>query len=1123
MPQQYTFETLSARDFEFLCRDLLQRKISVETGKQFYFNSFSEGRDRGIDGIFQDEKEKIILQCKRYKSFNSLYSELKNAELQKITLLNPNRYIFITSIDLSESQVQKLYALLNQYVQDINDIIGQAMINNMLSCYPDIELNYPKLYFNSINVLNRIINAGTFNQSGNKIKEYHKVSKFYVADDSFQQALNVLKENRYVVISGDPGVGKSTLAGMLSLYFVGKEYEFIFLRRGVSEGNNVWQDNKKQIFFFDDFLGGTSFDGFGRNEDRELYDFIKNINKSKDKLLLVTTREYIFRQAIIKYPELNELHLIKCIITQKEFTDAFKINILYNYLYYSPVGLKQIESLLYDERYEHIIHHRNFTPRLISEFIEKNYNRNSYESSFYHDLKKYLDDPFDYWKKIFLQLSNEAQILLLILSITEQPGIEEILFETFKRVGEHRKLFEKGFERDVFEFALSELSESFIAVGHNPELKTRKNTISSRDLSLIHNPFRSSRFIEFQNPSIKDFAITYLRGREDLIEYLLKSAIVFHQLFFVFSTRKEDKSIEDYEDDYPYTVHKILLSQHLQEVVKEKAILEFDKLATMRFKKISWREAPDTFHADGDDDNRMEKLWLLSIHFPLKEHETIRDFIIKKYFQILEEEKQYDETSHLQESLLRPLSLEERLLQTDVIHKLHPFVTFDPFQTINDYYNNIRFSREFILLDHLREIFPEAYQKIITNNIKHVRQKIKDTIDDDIDYYMWEGTHEAEVALDDLVDMVIEQLMELYKFKLSKKFQANINEMTGREIFKLHGRISQAETIIPQAEENADDEFQPHFSEALNKQQYSSYKHALMRLKPDWKEFEKYPDTSFFYGHILEMSGLSEDAIGLLTQAAHALYIEDEFTFRKETFEAILKEATKGTYQTDKILEILLSAGLLMQEDIWLQLLSRPFHLYLVARYIAMLPLSEKSIVYERFQEIHNPDVCVYDSDIWQYCFDVDSALVKKHFIIPALQNELGLFENSFSNDIPIIFLKNEGWSFTYSYWEEEQCFEFNGSTGGAVLTEDIFQDIELNIVHPFWQLEECFNISRNTDRGTVKYIKKHCPIEDKTYTIDISRELNNKAFHKVIQSSGAAEIILSYLSKVKDYLTMNS
>ena len=1179
MPQQYTFETISGRDFEFLCRDLLQRKITTETGKKFYFNSFSEGKDRGIDGIFQNEEEKIILQCKRYKSFNSLYFELKNIELQKIKSLNPSRYIFVTSIDLSESQVQKLFALLSNHVRDINDIIGQSMINNMLSCYPDIELNYPKLYFNSINVLNRVIHAGTFNQSDNKIKEYHKVSKFYVADESFQQALNILKEKRYVIISGDPGVGKSTLAGMLSLYFVGKDYEFIFLRRGISEGNNVWQDNKKQIFLFDDFLGSTSFDGFSRNEDRELYDFIKNVQASTNKLLLITTREYVFRQAIIKYPELEDLHITKCIIRQKEFTDAFKINILYNYLYHSPVELEHIESLLANERYENIIHHLNFTPRLISDFLEKNYNKNSYKKSFYDDLIEYLNDPFDYWKKIFLRLSNEAQVLLLILSITEQPGIEEFLFATFKNVSEHRTLFEKGFDRDVFEHALIELSESFIAVGVNPELNIHNDYITSVDYSLIYNSFRSSRFIEFQNPSIKDFTITYLEKRKDLIEYLLKSAVLFHQLFFVFSTRDEDKSIEDYDSDYPYRVRKILLSKHLKEILAEKAIVEFDTLLTIRFKKVQWAEGdPDTFHTDGkDEDNRMEKLRLLSVNFSLKEHEVIRNFVEKKYFSILEEDKMYYEAPNSEESKLRPLSLNERLSQPGIINRLRPFVSFDPFQTLNSYYQNIRFSSEFIELKHLGEFFPEAYEEVVLKKIKAVRQQIKDTIYDDIDYYMWDGSYEADGALDELIDIDIEQLMELYQFKLSKRFKADVNEMVGREVFRLKSTVNRPKKISPEDDKNVKD-FQLTNNEDLHKQRYNSYEQALMKLIPDWKEFEtdedamlylqaklntiqsttdidntlsyidglgeelmdcpqqidvlvntfpsgikNYLSASYFYEHILKTNELSEEAIYVLEEIAHDLYIEGRLSFRKEVFEDHLRDRIEDEQHSNKILQELLSTDLLIQEDIWFRLLNWPLHIYLAARYIARLSLNEKSLIYNSFKELHDGNGWTYEADIWQYCFDIDQSAFQTHFIIPTLQDSLSLFDNSSKSEIPIIFLKNEGLTLTYSYWKEEQCFDIHCTSGAALLPEDIFREIKLDIEHPASPLENCFNITHSKDPATIAYIERHCLIDDETYAIDFTKELGNKDFHKIVLSSGAAEIILHYLNEVRTYLAINS
>ncbi|MGJ1196830.1 restriction endonuclease [Sphingobacterium spiritivorum] len=72
MAHQYNFSQFDPREFEFLCRDLVQRKISDETDTTFFFNSFSEGADGGIDAIFEGKNHKVVLQCKRYSDFNSL-------------------------------------------------------------------------------------------------------------------------------------------------------------------------------------------------------------------------------------------------------------------------------------------------------------------------------------------------------------------------------------------------------------------------------------------------------------------------------------------------------------------------------------------------------------------------------------------------------------------------------------------------------------------------------------------------------------------------------------------------------------------------------------------------------------------------------------------------------------------------------------------------------------------------------------------------------------------------------------------------------------------------------------------------------------------------------------------
>ena len=57
----YTFETLSANEFENLVRDLLQEELDIR------LESFKTGRDQGIDLRYAPDRDNsLVVQCKHY-------------------------------------------------------------------------------------------------------------------------------------------------------------------------------------------------------------------------------------------------------------------------------------------------------------------------------------------------------------------------------------------------------------------------------------------------------------------------------------------------------------------------------------------------------------------------------------------------------------------------------------------------------------------------------------------------------------------------------------------------------------------------------------------------------------------------------------------------------------------------------------------------------------------------------------------------------------------------------------------------------------------------------------------------------------------------------------------------
>ena len=102
--RSYDFnEKLDWKSFQVLAVEIVQYRENIQ------FQTFRDGRDKGADGLWFDDKKKIILQAKRYKNFSDLYRQLKIAELEKVRRLNPDRYILVVSLKLSKHEAEKIY------------------------------------------------------------------------------------------------------------------------------------------------------------------------------------------------------------------------------------------------------------------------------------------------------------------------------------------------------------------------------------------------------------------------------------------------------------------------------------------------------------------------------------------------------------------------------------------------------------------------------------------------------------------------------------------------------------------------------------------------------------------------------------------------------------------------------------------------------------------------------------------------------------------------------------------------------------------------------------------------------------------------------------------------------
>lgn len=571
----YDFMNLSPYEFEIISRDLLSKyfKIRIE--------SFAQGRDGGVDlRYYYSQKKQLFVQCKRLKDYSSLKSNLKK-ELKKISYLNPDRYLLTTSVELTRANKDEILSLFDPFIKSPDDIFGRGDLNQLLGDHPEVERNHFKLWLSSSGVLDRILHSQTYNFSSFELDQINENLKFYVTNESFDKALELLQENRVVIISGEPGTGKTTLAQMLVLKLLGtSESSLIALQSSISYGYKLYKESESQIFLFDDFLGRNFLNSnLERNEDADIIRFVEKIKNGKNKFLIFTTREYILTQAYTRYEKLdqNQKSVKKYILDIAVYTKPVKAQILYNHLYFSSLKETILSGFVDAKHYNEVINHRNYNPRLISLIVSNYRSESGTSADFFKYFSDKLDNPKDIWLHPFsADISKLSQISLLIMLTCGDPISYFDLLEAVKKFFSMNSNYNILINQLEFERSLRELENSFI----NIEEDSRKTFI-----------------LTFKNPGISDFLLHHLANYADVQKELLTSAKFLNQFSSIFSIKLN--GAHPFRDTI--VPNPIELSSALVEIVRNNILDNYDNLNFSSLHKVhAWYESyyAETFGSD---------------------------------------------------------------------------------------------------------------------------------------------------------------------------------------------------------------------------------------------------------------------------------------------------------------------------------------------------------------------------------------------------------------------------------------------------------------------------------------------------------------------------------------------
>ncbi len=512
---QYDFRSLSPIDFEILVRDLLQEELGVT------LESFKAGKDLGIDFRYcRDTHSTLMVQCKHFveSGYDAMVYVLQKTELPKVTKLHPARYIFATSVALSANQKDKIRALFSPFIKSSADIFGKDDLNNLLGKFPRVERQTIKLWLASTNVLEEVLHAQIKNASRHEIERIREHARFYVKNESFSQALKILEGFNFCIIAGIPGIGKTILAEMLLLHYCRAGYEVIKVSDDISEAWSLNLSTVKRVFYYDDFLGQTSFsEKLHKNEDQRLLDFVHAVKDSKGVKLVLTTREYVLNQACQLYEKLGRERLDnqKCIVDLRNYTRQIRAQILYNHIYFSDLPERYRAALLANRSYLKVIDHRNYNPRIVQLMTEFGRTREVKPARYVHFFLEHLENPLAVWSQAFERhLSQGARnILILLVSLPHQVFLEDLhgAFQAYSLA--YAQQYGASINPQEFKFALRELEGDF----------------------LTYEKDGGEITVGYYNPSVKDFVAQYLAESPDELRLLVESAVFYEQFRFLWN------------------------------------------------------------------------------------------------------------------------------------------------------------------------------------------------------------------------------------------------------------------------------------------------------------------------------------------------------------------------------------------------------------------------------------------------------------------------------------------------------------------------------------------------------------------------------------------------------------
>lgn len=346
--------------------------------------------------------------------------------------------------------------------------------------------------------------------------EFSEYSKTFIRTYFYDNALNALKRNNCVLLSGYSMMGKTATSIMLAASF-DESYDIIYNQNlSVILDCVSKEPNKLELILIDDFLGQDEL--MDSKYLSELEKLLKKITKLSCKKLILNSRKSLLTNLKVQYKGLfyyleNEFVNIEIDLSKSQEKDIeIKLKILKSYIESNNLPKEYVEKIWNKEVLTKVLTHDDFSPLAIEYATKpKSVEPDDYEEFF---MKK-LDEADSIWSTEIASLNINAKVYLCTLVSLSSTTIDKTIVD---------ECFEQRFSDNYDEFD----DESF------------ENTFKRLECSLIK--WNSSKKISVYHPSLFTYVLGEIGEKEK--KKILDCAIYIEQ-FETFNNTYAQKKLKE--------------------------------------------------------------------------------------------------------------------------------------------------------------------------------------------------------------------------------------------------------------------------------------------------------------------------------------------------------------------------------------------------------------------------------------------------------------------------------------------------------------------------------------------------------------------------------------------------